>query len=407
LASAPRIVGVSAHNLREIQQLIEAALARHGTAGEVQVDERAAHLFGSGRDARVDIDRLIEKWDALPFPERHRECGLIARALAKQRRSLAPKARLEGRRPVSIVGVVAVALLTGGGVYAFGLRDETVEPDAASAHDALALELAKVERERDARAERVCNATRTRISRGGTIGPTDAEGWVVELGLLWSGAEALAQDLGDFIVPHGETMRVVWAGAPDLKKLEGPGTYVEVLRRTLPEDAAPQYRELRLTLRGEYVLPYFREPERIKLIRFAHALAERNSAMLGALYARCEAGTTHHMGSWFLGNSPGAAASALLYYMGAHAQPPLLPAEVLSTRQGVPLERAFALDTLLERTRRLERKDVASALGALDGMVAGPARFTTLGFPFVDSDRALRASFQLVPLLAAAGEAPR
>lgn len=399
--------GVSAHILRDIQQLIEAALARHGTAGEVHVDEHAVSLSGNGRNARVDIDHLLAKWETLPFPERQRECGLIARALAKQRRTFAPRAREDGRRPLSILGIALAALLTGGGVYAFGLRDEKVEPDAASLHDALAAELAKVERERNARAERVCNATRTRISRGGTIGPTDAEGWVVELGLLWPAAENRATNLGDFIAPHGGAARIVWTGAPDLKQLDGPSTHVEVQRRALPEEGAPQYRELLLTLRGEYVLPYFREPERIKLIRFAHAIAERHSAMLGALYARCDAGTTHHMGSWFLGNSPGAAASALLYYMGAHAQPPLLPPEVLSTRQNTPLEPAFALDTLLERTRHLQRKDVASGIGALDGMVAGPAAFTTLGFPFVDSDRALRASFQLVRLLAPARAASR
>ena len=93
--------------------------------------------------------------------------------------------------------------------------------------------------------------------------------------------------------------------------------------------------------------------------------------------------------------------------MGAHARPALLPHELLSTRQDVLLEPAFALDTLLERTRHLQRQEVASGIGMLDGMVAGPAAFTTLGFPFVDSDRALRASYQLVRLLAPAREASR
>lgn len=403
------MVGVSAHTLREIQQLIEAALARHGTAGELRVDDDSASLVGNGRDARVEIDHLTAKWSTLPFPERHRECGLIARALAKQRRSSAPKARPDRRRPLSIMVFIVLASLTGGAVYAFGLRGETVERQPANFHEPVATEFAEAERERDARAERVCNATRTRIARGGTVGPTDAEGWVVELALLWSGAATPAKNLTDFVAEPGQgpPARLVWSGAPELKELNGPSTHVEVRRRALPEDSAPQYQELRLTLRGEYVLPYFREPERIKLIRFSHALAERHSAMLGALYARCAAGTTHHMGAWFLGNSPGAAASAVLYYMGAHAKPALLPHELLSTREEVPLEPAFALDTLLERTRHLQRQQVASGVGALDGMVAGPPAFTTLGFPFVDSDRALRASYQLVRLLAPAREASR
>jgi hypothetical protein len=400
---------VDAHSLREIQQLVEAALARHGTAGELVVDERAISLVGHGPTAVVEAGHLCARWSNLPFAERQRECGLIARALSRQRRTVSPEVRPKRARPIGLVAGLALAL-TAGAFYAFGLFDQPVSNQTvAAAIDPVTAELAATEREREARAERVCNATRTRIARGGTVGPSDAEGWVVELALLWTASEPAAESLADFVAVSEpqRAARIVWKGAPQLAELAGPRTRVDIRREALPEAAAPQFQELRLTLHGEYVLPYFREAERIKLIRFSHALAEKHSATLGALYARCATGTSHHMGAWFLGTSPGTAASALLYYMGARAQPPLLPQELLSTRDDVALEPAFALDTLLDRTRHLNRQDVASGIAALDGMVAGPPTFTTLGFPFVDSDRALRASHQLSRLLTATKEASR
>jgi len=393
---------VDAHSLREIQQLVEAALARHGTAGELVVDEQTISLVGHGPTAVVQAGHLCARWSNLPFVERQRECGLIARALSRQRRTVSPEVRPKRAGPIGLVAGLALALaLTAGAFYAFGNIDEPVSTEpVAAAIDPVTAELEATEREREARAERVCNATRARIARGGTVGPSDAEGWVVELALLWTASERAAESLADFVaVSEPQRARIVWRGAPELAELVGPRTRVDIRREALPEATAPQFQELRLTLHGEYVLPYFREAERIKLIRFSHALAEKHSAMLGALYARCATGTSHHMGAWFLGTSPGIAASALLYYMGARAQPPLLPKELLSTREDVALEPAFALDTLLDRTRHLNRQDVASGIGALDGMVAGPATFTTLGFPFVDSDRALRASHQLSRLL--------
>jgi serine/threonine-protein kinase len=262
--------------------------------------------------------------------------------------------------------------------------------------------LERAEEERRERAARVCNATRTRVARGATVGPTDVEGWVVELALLrdatptptaWAGVGAFvtggqADDGG----------RIVWTGAPELHDLTGAGTKVFVHERSW-SGPARQFQELVLTFHGEYVLPYFRERERIRLIRLAHALATSENATLGALYGRCAEGSAHHMGSWFLGSSPGAATASLLYYMGAHAEPPHLPSELLSDSPGEALVPGYALTKLLELTRRLERQQVAALVGAHDGMVAGPAHFTTLGFPFVDSDRAWRASYKIVRAL--------
>ena len=145
-------------------------------------------------------------------------------------------------------------------------------------------------------------------------------------------------------------------------------------------------------------MPYFREREQIQVIRLAHALAESHGASLAGLYARCADGNEHHMGSWFVGTSPGAAAAAVLLFMGAYAQPPLLPHDVLSSRAERDLELEFALGNVLATTQRLKKPDLVSAVGPQDGTVAGTNSFITIAFPFVESDRALVTSHSLAKL---------
>lgn len=396
----PVLSAVNAPSLLELQQLVEAALARHGVAGEVRVDDKVITLAGHGPTATADVAHITAKWDALSLAERQHECNMLARALTRSRRGavqIAPP-----RRRTSLAWLAAPVLLLGAALVYRLAPSWSGVPETARDAKPTTTELADADLEREARAARVCNATRTRLARGATVGPTDAEGWIVELSLVRSAASPPWGPLDGFLTGGAEDARLVWSGAPELARLEGPNTRVEVHRRDLPEGSASEFRELDLVFHGEYVLPYFREAERIKLIRFAHALSAKHEALLGALYARCANGAAHHLGSWFLGTSPGAAATSLLYYMAAHAQPPLLPREVLSTREDVAVEPAFALSTLLERTKHLQKHEVASGIGAQDGMVAGPAHFTTLGFPFVDSDRALRASYALWRVLPAA-----
>lgn len=397
----PVLSTVDAPSLLELQQLVEAALARHGMAGDVRVNERFITLEGHGPTASAEVSHVISKWGSLSLAERQHECNLLARSLTKSRRSavqVAPR-----RRRPSLLWLAAPVLLAGVLVAYRLLSFPSGESAAASEARRAPREIADPDHERDARAARVCNAARTRLARGATLGPTDAEGWVVELSLVRNAEGPAWTSLEGFVSgDRPEHGRLAWTGAPELMGLSGPNTRVEVQYRELPEGGAPEFRELTLVLHGEYVLPYFREAERIKLIRFAHALGAKQQAWLGALYGRCAGGTAHHLGSWFLGTSPGAAATALLYYMAAHAQPPLLSHDLLSTRAEVPFEPAFALGTLLARTGHLQKQDVASGIGAQDGMVAGPPHFTTLGFPFVDSDRALRASYALSRLLPAA-----
>lgn len=392
-------MSLPSHALAEIQQLVEAALARHGTAGTVQVNGDQIVLSGSGPSVSTHIAHLLVEWQQLPFPERQRKCSGVARDLSRQRRPV-PAARPS--RPRRSFGLLVVAGLGLGAAALYWKSEARLQPSARAAPAPAMSVLERAEQERRERAARVCNATRTRIARGATVGPTDAEGWVVELALARDGPRTAWESLVGFVsdaeTPAGG--RVAWAGAPELSDLVGAGTRVAVHERHWP-GSTRSFDELVLTFSGEYVLSYFRERERIRLIRFAHALAEHEQASLGALYGRCADGTAHHMGAWFLGTSPGAATAALLYYMGAHSEPAHLAPELLSEQPAEALVPAFALATLLDMTRRFDRQKVAALIGADDGMVAGPAHFTTLGFPFVDSDRAWRASFKIARGLAA------
>ena len=170
------------------------------------------------------------------------------------------------------------------------------------------------------------------------------------------------------------------------------------MRDELLPVTSPQFRQRTLTFFGGYVLPYFREHEQIRLVRLAHALAETHDVSVAGLYARCADGQEHHMGSWFVGSSPGAAAASVLLFMGAYAQPAQLPQEVLSSRGDRALEPEFALTNLLSATQRLKKQDLAAWIGPHDGTVAGSSSFTTIAFPFVESDRALVSSRGLAKL---------
>lgn len=367
-------------------------MARHGTAGKVRVEGETLILAGNGPTAAIHIEHLIEKWSTLPFPERQRETAGLAKELSRQRRSLAPPAPKQRRS--SFGGLVLAGLVLGAGALYWKVSGSAAHtPAAPSDAKVSTVQAVDPDHERRERGERVCNATRARLARGGTVGPTDTEGWVVELALVRAPPDAPWPSIAPFVaIPSTpDEGRVVWSGSPELAKMEALGTRVALRDQAFPE-VVPQFQQRRLTFYGEYVAVYFRERDRIKLVRLAHAVAEKHSATLGALYARCAEGTAHHMGSWFLGSSPGAAATSLLYFMGAHAEPPQLPRKLLSAVEDDAVDPAFALESLLDSSRRLKKEEVASLIGGQDGMVAGPAHFTTLSFPFVDSDRALRAS---------------
>jgi hypothetical protein len=403
-------VGVSEDVLPEIQRSVEAKLVRYGAIGKVVIDGlgQTLSLLGSGPPVTLPIGALAVRWKEIAFEERERECSHLARSLIRARRPLSPAPdRL--RIPYFALLVLGGVLLAGTVLYR---RVRLYLEESSAAEREAALQVTDPDAERRAHAAQVCTSTRVRLSHGGTVGPADTEGWVVELALVRPAGEPAWPPLTPFLAlsEGAASGHITWAGTPELARLEGHDTRVEVRDTLLPE-TSPQFRERTLTFSGAYVMPYFREREQIQLVRLAHALAESHGVNVAGLYARCAGGDEHHMGAWFVGSSPGAAAASVLFFMGAYAQPAQLPQEVLSSRSDRALEPEFALANLLAATQRLKKQDLAAVIGPQDGTVAGLGSFHTIAFPFVESDRALLSSRSLAKLFepdpAAAGPSPR
>jgi hypothetical protein len=156
---------------------------------------------------------------------------------------------------------------------------------------------------------------------------------------------------------------------------------------------------LRLTFDGSYVTAYFREEERPAWIRAAGALAKQLGAIHGGLYARCAAGSSHHLGSWFVGPGPDGAALALLYFMGTYADVPHVRRALLEPDGSSALDRGFAFEQLARATRPLDRSRLAVILSPHGGMIGTNQSASYLTFPFRDADRAARASRDLARAL--------
>lgn len=400
----PLIVGAGPGDLRgvdgqreELRQAVGAALARYGVAGDLSIDAERVTLTGSGPTVSSELGTILARWDSIAFDERQRLSLGLARALVAQRRVVSSAAPRRQRPPIALFSAGLVAVIGAAVFLGSPLRNSLTDlfgsPQApppaprASSHE-------QQDRERAERAERVCAATRARVLRGGSVGPTDAEGWVVEVSLI-TGAAGASPRWGrlDGFVERGSDARkgrLSWTGSK-LSELGGIMTAAEVRELQWPE-GTPSFLQLTITLSGEYVQPYFVERDRIELVRFAHALAKAQDARLGALYARCAGSHTHQLGAWFAGPSAGDASTALLYFMGAHSHPVQLERRVLSRAADDSVDPAFTLGALLDAADPIDRRQLASLIGGQDGMVAEAEGITSIRFPFVKASSATRAS---------------
>ncbi len=389
---------------REIETLVAEAVARFGAAGEVRIVGERIHLEGYGPPTSAELGGLEAQWDGLAPELRGRRATALARELVQKRRASLPPTRSGGFNfklpsfvaPLVVLGLAAVALWF---ARSWLLPEKTNAAVTSSAQPGplASTGVDAYEAQRRARAERVCQATRSRIQRGATVGPTDVEGWVVELVLLRDGSSAeLTFDpgLSPFISrrPGQLSGKFVWASAEDIAGAEGPSTVVTVADASIPNPETPKHRGVRLTFAGRYVAPYFRDDGRKSFIRVAAALAERLGATHGALYARCAESSSHYLGAWFRGPGAGGASASLVYWMGAFADPPQLRAAVLAADAGAdPI-----LDRVEQAGAELTKARVAKLIGSDGGMIAGrPDGPHTLTFPFKDGNRAARASLEL------------
>jgi len=120
--------------------------------------------------------------------------------------------------------------------------------------------------------------------------------------------------------------------------------------------------------------------------------AVADGATEGALFAHCTGSESHHVGSWFLGATPGAAVASMIYFMEAFTDLPVLKPEVLGGGSTNQARRGHAFDAIHQATTALGRGSVATLVGSELGMISGgpnkPARLT---FPFRDGNRASRS----------------
>jgi hypothetical protein len=396
--------------LREIETLVAEEVARFGVAGEVRIVGNSVVLEGYGPPSGVDLGGLIDQWDQLPHEVRARRATGLARRLVEARRaSVAPlRSSARGLSMPRFVAPALILALGAGGVWAAykyltpgttgGLKaaDHATDKPAGSSVPA-----DEYESERLARAERVCQTTRERVQRGATVGPTDTEGWVVELTLLRAGGNsALTFDpaLASFIERRAGSLegKFVWAGAPEIGARSGPDTKVLVEDASIPAPDQPRLYGVTLRFTGRYVISYFTEAERIAYHKTAHTLAQRLGADFAGLFAQCAQSATHQIGSWFWGGSPAGAAASVIYFMGAHADPVQIEQKTLFPRGGDSVVRSAALLRIAEETAELKRERVLRLLGNTGGMIAGrPNAPHVISFPYKDSNRASRASLDL------------
>ena len=379
---------------RQVVARLQEALSKFGAAGRVHIDEGRAVLESAGVTVSTEVAGLLGRWDELAPAERQRACTDVPR-----------------RSPWVwvAVGAVCAMFLAGlvlGRPWQSGTGDDSASPPVRRrADDPGSPGSSAGQLDRETRAAQVCQATVARISRGATVGPTDTEGWVVELGLLSNRAGGPMTDhpgLARFIArePGAAVGRFVWPDAPELSRIEGPSTRVEIGRAGVHGRSARGWYGVRLTFTGRYVLAYFDESQRLAYLRTALALSTQTGATHAGLYARCARGSTHHLGAWFLGQSPTDVATSLVYFMGVFASPPHVSSAVLGADAGAPGGHGATLQALAGRTGSLDRERIATVLGAHDGMITGPRGGPAIiTFPFRDGNRATRASHQLATFL--------
>jgi serine/threonine-protein kinase len=385
----------------ELSQRLSETLSRFGVAGNVAIDGRTVVLTGNGPTVSADIGALQDEWPALPEDARQRRLLTLARKLAADRRAMTPSTSDTGGFSAP-AWALKVAYVAGAGVALLGawsvFERWWTARQASVVNKPVVTDYDAYERERALRAARVCEATRSRVMRGASVGPSDVEGWVVELWILRDAAKgripgdpALRQFLttGD----AGTHRRVTWSTSPLLTSADGPDTAVTVVEDDVPRPGAAPWHGARIVLTGRYVVPYFDEVSRQDYLRFAPAIAEALGADYAALYARCSEGTSHHVGSWFRGPTPAGAVASLLFFMGTFGETPDIRPALLSPPGASFVDRGLAFQNVASATAPLKKARVMKSVGAENGAIAGKdEQVSAITFPFRDANRASRAS---------------
>src|SRR6478609_5696437 len=404
--------------------MVEAELLRRGWPGKPRLEGQFLIVGKGATEARADLRGSVQQWDSLPDDLRERRVQQIAQLLSDGARRAPVAAAPPGRARSNALGllsllrrvlavVLPVSLLAGALALAYRyLTPHQESPFAtlarwlnqgpsttASAGTAASASLptynaTNIEHERAVIASAACSKSRSRVARGASVGPADVEGWQVELVLLRRGpAVDLSQSsaLASFMRRDADSKatKVIWAKATSLVAQERFDAQIEV--RALPPLGAKNLSGVSFVFSGPYVVPYFTEEQRADYFLLADALADALAATDGALFAHCADSNAHHVGSWFLGATPGAALASMIYFMEGFTDLPILKAEVLPGATD-PAGRSHAFDAIDRAAGALSRDSVATRIGGELGMISvRPNRPARLTFPFRDGSRASRA----------------
>ena len=363
--------------IKEIEGRVGRAVTRYGIAGTVRIVGDEILLESASSRVATEISDLLASWLDLDGDERQRRISALARTLVVARgvrRTEPPKSRKR-----QLLMLLAATLLLAAAVVGY---QKWHESSAAATLPSEAEAAAAAERQR---VQKACEVASERASRGETLGPNDTLGFVVELVLLREDDSTLVFDPGllAFVdrAPGRFRGRFVWAGAPEIRKHEGPGSHVELIKTNEPK-ALP--RGVTLIFNGNYVRPYFSPTEREAFLRTARTMAERLDATYAAVYARCAHLPERHAAAWLLGPSSSGAAASLVYFMGTDgsAGGPMPPSP-----GSFPRIRKATSGVDLGALQRMVSVHGGTATARDDGSVV-------VSFPFEDPTRARRAALE-------------
>ena len=402
--------------VQQIRAMVEAELRRRGRPGRLRVEGRLLVAGTGATQARADLEGTIRQWHSLPEDLQQRRAQQIAQLLAEG----AERAPIAVRKPRAnrpglfsfVAPLFVVALMLAGVALAYrylspnqgsalaGLErwlNRGTSPSSAPSASAPSYNASNAEYERAVIASTACAQARRRVARGALVGPADVEGWQVELVLLRRGSPLdLSQSpaLAPFVrrASGDAPGKWLWSKASSLIAEERVGAQVEL--RALPPLGKKRVSGVSFVFSGPYVIPYFTEDQRADYFLLADALADALGATDGALFAHCTDSDAHHVGSWFLGATPGSALGSLIYFMESYSDLPVLKAEILGDGAD-PARRGHTFDAIDQAAAALSRSSVATLVGSELGMISGkanqPARLT---FPFRDGNRASRSGLQ-------------
>jgi len=374
---------------------VEDALARFALHGTVYLEEGSVGLDSSQGQFKVPLGTLPARWLSLDEATRRERAADTVRQFVRQRNSLAAPA------PISVGfdyrfwgGALALGCVIVLGVHFLWPTELVSGASSGSARTAAS----QLDPESSlARARRVCEATKARVARGATVNVADTDGWVVEYSALRvAGGSPLEGSLAAYVKAPGSTEASawIWPEEPSLVALAGSEPRVQLTVEPLSK-GGEAWERLTLSFSGPLVDPYFREEERPRYYHVAAALTSSLEATHSGLYARCEHEHSHYLGSWFRGPNEGGAATALVFSLGAFAEPPHIASPFLKPLGQKP-DLGYAFSNIETGTAKLTRAALSDAMGRSQGMVTGaPKAPVTLTFAFRDGSSATRASRQL------------